>query len=95
MKTIEGHSSLNYEICELNGLFHYKKIFSNENFEKTCRNDKGKITLAKEKGLNLEVIDISKFGISKKDLLAVYNLVVQVLKPYLTSCSTYVKIDPE
>jgi len=44
---------------ELNGVFHYKPIFSSEKLAKTQRNDIRKIQTCYEKGIELCVLDVS------------------------------------
>lgn len=70
---------------ELNGIFHYEPIYSQEKFEKTKRNDSRKFQKCLEKKIGLCVIDTSplvyfKEDKAKKYLDIVLNLIEENLK---------------
>lgn len=44
---------------ELNGIFHYEPIYGQEKFEKIVNNDKQKVSICRELGVELVIIDSS------------------------------------
>jgi hypothetical protein len=60
---------LNFAI-EINGIMHYQPIYGQEQFIKIQANDKKKVNACKEKGIQLEILDISsckRFTPEKKE----------------------------
>lgn len=90
IKFITNDRSLGYELdfyfpdlrfaIELNGIFHYEPIYSNEQFIRIQNADKQKATLCREAGIELCILDISsvkRFG--TKELDQYKDIVLQIL----------------
>lgn len=52
---------------ELNGIFHYEPIYGSDTFEKIQNRDKQKIICCYEKGIELAILDTSKFHHRKRE----------------------------
>lgn len=52
---------------ELNGPTHYKPIYGEEKFREIQLNDKKKCHSCKEKGIELQILDVSKFQHTKDE----------------------------
>ena len=66
---------------ELNGIFHYEQIFSQEKFAKTQNNDKRKFQACIERGIELCVIDTSQQKYFKEQTSEKYlNVIIEIIE---------------
>lgn len=69
---------------ELNGVFHYEPIYGKEKLESIQNNDNRKFQACIEKGIELCIIDTSKFNYFKEQKAKEFlNIVINIINPKL------------